>query len=63
MINEFIDDQVKGKSEKGLPGVIKGCGIVCYCETCDGKEVSFVLMFMCNFICLVVDLESWLFGC
>ncbi|KAD7480178.1 hypothetical protein E3N88_03314 [Mikania micrantha] len=25
--------------EKGLPGVIKGCGILCFCETCGGKEV------------------------
>ncbi|KAI7738255.1 hypothetical protein M8C21_000396, partial [Ambrosia artemisiifolia] len=25
--------------EKGLPGVIKGCGILCFCDTCGGKEV------------------------
>ncbi|KAF5819792.1 putative histone acetyltransferase chromatin regulator PHD family [Helianthus annuus] len=25
--------------EKGLPGVIKGSGILCFCDTCGGKEV------------------------
>ncbi|KAD5508664.1 hypothetical protein E3N88_16367 [Mikania micrantha] len=25
--------------EKGLPGVVKGCGILCFCEACGGKEV------------------------
>nr|XP_043613541.1 uncharacterized protein LOC122585478 [Erigeron canadensis] len=29
----------KGKVEKGLPGVIKGVGILCYCEKCSGNEV------------------------
>ncbi|XP_076884385.1 uncharacterized protein LOC143533507 [Bidens hawaiensis] len=25
--------------DKGLAGVIKGCGILCFCDTCGGKEV------------------------
>ncbi|KVH90743.1 Acyl-CoA N-acyltransferase [Cynara cardunculus var. scolymus] len=31
--------KVRGNSEKGLPGVIRGSGILCFCETCGGKEV------------------------
>ncbi|GJS29145.1 zinc finger, PHD-type containing protein [Tanacetum coccineum] len=31
--------RVKLKTDKGLPGVIKGSGIICACETCGGKEV------------------------
>lgn len=31
--------KVKGNLEKGLPGVIKGSGILCFCETCGGNEV------------------------
>nr|GEU82865.1 zinc finger, PHD-type [Tanacetum cinerariifolium] len=31
--------RVKSKTDKGLPGVIKGSGIICSCETCGGKEV------------------------
>ncbi|PWA87636.1 zinc finger, PHD-type [Artemisia annua] len=31
--------RVKLKTDKGLPGVIKGSGIICSCEKCGGKEV------------------------
>ncbi|KAK2988529.1 hypothetical protein RJ640_022480, partial [Escallonia rubra] len=32
-------EKVRGKSEKGLHGVIKGTGILCYCDSCDGNKV------------------------
>ncbi|KAJ9554717.1 hypothetical protein OSB04_009331 [Centaurea solstitialis] len=31
--------KVRGSSDKGLPGEIRGSGILCFCETCGGKEV------------------------
>lgn len=47
--------------EKGLAGVIKGCGILCFCETCGGKEVSVLLLHTC---CYLIALKAMrgLFG-
>lgn len=42
-VTMLIQGRVKLKTDKGLPGVIKGSGIICSCETCGGKEVSLLI--------------------